>query len=117
MPLFVAPVRHADLPDIALTNIDCDDIAFLEEHRLGGMLFLHYAPFGDRADAIADCVHLIKLAGMVGGMGLEQDFVPILDLLFARGRLFWPGLNCIRREEVCDRFRIILIERLVVLAI
>jgi hypothetical protein len=47
---------HADFPAIALANISRDDIAFFEEHRLGGMHFLHHAPFRDRTDTVADCV-------------------------------------------------------------
>ena len=82
------------------------------------MHFLHHAPFRDRTDTVADWVHLIKLASAEDWMGFEQNFVPILDLLLARSRRFiWPGLNCTRREEVCDRFRVILIKRLVKLLI
>lgn len=70
-PLFVCPIVHADFPAIALENISRDDIAFFKEQRLGGMHFLHHAPFRDRADTVADCVHLIKLAGVAVGMGFE----------------------------------------------
>jgi hypothetical protein len=60
------------------------------------MHFLHHAPFRDRADTVADSVHLIKLAGVPVGMRFEQNFVPILDLLLARSRRFiQPGLNTI----------------------
>ena len=111
--LFVCPIVHADFPAIALANISRDDIAFFEKHRLGGMHFLHHATFRDRTDTVADCVHVIKLAGVAVGMGFEQNFVSILDLLLARSRGFIrPGLNCTRREEVCDRFRVVLIKRL-----
>jgi hypothetical protein len=78
------------------------------------MHFLHHAPFRDRTDTVSDCVHLIKLACVAVGVGFKQNFVPILDLLLTGSRRFIrAGLNCTRREEVCDRFRVILIKRLI----
>ena len=40
--------------------------------------------FRDRVDTVADGVHLIKLAGVAVGMGFEQNFVRIFDLLLER---------------------------------
>ena len=57
----IKPVGHADFPFIALANIHRDDVSFFQEHGLAGVLFLHHAPFRNRANAISDGVCLTSL--------------------------------------------------------
>jgi hypothetical protein len=63
------------------------------------MNFRHHTPFRDGTDAAADRIDLIKLGGMAIGVGLEKDFVTVLDFLLSRGSFFGARLNGIRREQ------------------